>query len=120
MDNKTIFVLLLSLVIFPLYASEAAPMGGWSPISDVKDPHIVEIGEFAVSEYNKQNTAGLRFVEVVSGECQVVDGMMYRLIVAVNEGIGIAGLGERKKYEAVVWEKPGSKTMNLKSFKHVM
>ncbi|KAF8100877.1 hypothetical protein N665_0214s0037, partial [Sinapis alba] len=85
-----------------------ANIGGWTPIRDVKDPHIVEIGKFAVSEYDKQNNLGLRFVEVLSGESQVVSGMNYRLIVSVNEG-------KTKKYKAVVWEKP-SKSMTLKSF----
>ncbi|KAG2301986.1 hypothetical protein Bca4012_060323 [Brassica carinata] len=120
MNNKTIFVLLLSLVLFSLYASEAVRTGGWSPITDVKDPHVVEIGKFAVSEYDKQSKAGLKYVEVVSGETQIVSGMNYRLIVAVNEGVGIAGNGENKKYEAVVWEKPGLKSMSLTSFKPAM
>ncbi|CAN6972224.1 unnamed protein product [Brassica rapa subsp. trilocularis] len=117
MNNKTTFILFLALVLCSLYVSQAALTGGWSPISDVKNAHIVEIGEFAVSEYNKQSKSGLKFVEVVSGESQIVAGMNYRLILAANEGVAIAGNGESKKYEAVVWEKPWLKSMNLTSFK---
>lgn len=120
MNNKTTFVLLLSLVLSSVYVSQAARPGGWSPISDIKNPHIVEVGKFAVSEYNKQNKAGLKFVEVVSGESQVVAGINYRLIVAADEGVSMASNGGSKKYEAVVWEQPWLKSMNLTSFKPAM
>ncbi|WZZ14222.1 hypothetical protein YC2023_107311 [Brassica napus] len=189
MNNKTTFILFLALVLCSLYVSQAALTGGWSPISDVKNAHIVEIGEFAVSEYNKQSKSGLKFVEVVSGESQIVAGMNYRLILAANEGVAIAGNartggwspisdvknshivkigefavseydkqsksglkfvevvsgesqivagmnyrlivaanegipiarnGESKKYEAIVWDKPWLKSMNLTSFKPAM
>ena len=120
MNNKTTFILFLALVLCSLYVSQAALTGGWSPISDVKNSHIVKIGEFAVSEYDKQSKSGLKFVEVVSGESQIVAGMNYRLIVAANEGIPIAGNGESKKYEAIVWDKPWLKSMNLTSFKPAM
>ncbi|XP_006281295.2 cysteine proteinase inhibitor 5 [Capsella rubella] len=108
-SSKIIFLLLLSLVV--VYASAAARVGGWSPISDVKDPHVVEIGEFAVTEYDKQSKSGLKFETVVSGESQVVSGTNYRLIVAVNEG------GASKNYEALVWDKPWLKFRILNSFK---
>ncbi|CAE6025909.1 unnamed protein product [Arabidopsis arenosa] len=109
--NKLIFLLLLSLVLLPLHVFVAA-LGSWSPISDVKDPHIVKIGEFAVSEYNKQSKSGLKFVTVVSGESQVVSGVNYRLVVAANDGTNPS-----KNYEAIVLEKPWLKSMNLTSFK---
>ncbi|KAL1214016.1 Cysteine proteinase inhibitor 5 [Cardamine amara subsp. amara] len=112
MNNKIIFLLLLSLVVLlPLYASAAARVGGWSPISDVKDPHVVEIGEYAVSQYNYRSKAGLKFETVVRGETQVVAGTNYRLTVAANDGGGAS-----KNYEAIVWEKPWMKFRNLTSF----
>lgn len=110
--NKVIFLLTLSLVLLPLHVLVVA-LGSWSPISDVKDPHIVEIGEFAVSEYNKQSKSGLKFVAVVSGESQTVSGVKYRLVVAANDG----SAGPSKNYEAIVVEKPWLKSMNLTSFK---
>ncbi|CAH8388718.1 unnamed protein product [Eruca vesicaria subsp. sativa] len=84
MNNKA-FLLLLSLVL-PLYVIAVARVGGWSPISDVTDPLVVEIGVFAVSEYNKQSKSGLKFVTVVSGESQVVAGTNYRLLLTVDGG----------------------------------
>lgn len=119
MNSKTNFflLLLLSLVLFPLYAFAAVRVGGWRPISNVKDPHVVEIGEFAVSEYDKQIKSGLKFVAVVSGESQVVAGANYRLIVTVDGGLHVAEADASKKYEAIVWEKPWIKSMNLTSFK---
>ncbi|KAL0692847.1 hypothetical protein Bca4012_060027 [Brassica carinata] len=113
MNNKAFFLLLPSLLLLPLYASAVALVGGWSPISDVKDPHVIEMGVFAVSEYDKQSKSGLKFVTVVSGEFQVVAGTNYRLIVTVDGGVGIAS----KKYEATVWEQSWLKEMNLTSFK---
>ncbi|KFK41155.1 hypothetical protein AALP_AA2G092800 [Arabis alpina] len=111
-NNKAIFfLLLLSVFLLSLYASSAARVGGWSPITDVKDPHVVQIGEFAVSEYDKRSKSGLKFETVVRGETQVVAGTNYRLRVTANDG------GESKNYEAIVWEKPWLKSMNLTSFK---
>ncbi|KAG7532329.1 Cystatin domain [Arabidopsis thaliana x Arabidopsis arenosa] len=115
MTSKVVFILLLSLVVLllPLYASAAARVGGWSPISNVTDPQVVEIGEFAVSEYNKRSESELKFETVVSGETQVVAGTNYRLTVAANDG------GARKNYLAIVWDKPWMKFRNLTSFEPV-
>ncbi|CAH2052748.1 unnamed protein product [Thlaspi arvense] len=110
MNNKVIFVLLISLVLLPLYASAAASLGGWIPITNIKDPHVVHIGEFAVSEYNKQTKSGLKFDSVVSGESQMVSGLNYRLVVAADNS------GTSKNYEAMVWEELWQKSMNLTSF----
>ncbi|CAN7043947.1 unnamed protein product [Brassica rapa subsp. trilocularis] len=110
MNNKAFFFLLLSLVLLPLYAFAVVSVGGWSPISDVKDPHVVEIGVFAVSEYDKQSKSGLKFVTVVSGESQVTAGTNYRLIVTVDGSIGVAGAGVSKKYEAIGGAARGAST----------
>ncbi|KAF8117122.1 hypothetical protein N665_0012s0127 [Sinapis alba] len=118
MNNKAFFLLLLLfLILLPLYAFAVVRVSGWSPISNVNDPHVVEIGVFAVSEYDKQSKSGLKFVTVVSGQSQVVAGTNYRLIVTVDGGVGVADAGASKKYEAIVWEKPWLKSMNLTSFK---
>ncbi|CAH8384220.1 unnamed protein product [Eruca vesicaria subsp. sativa] len=112
MNYKAIF-LLLGLLSF--HASAMAPAGRWSPIGNVKDHHVVEVGKFAVSEYDMQSKSELKFVAVVSGESKVVAGINYRLIVAVNDGPGGS-----KNYEAIVWEKQWLKSMNLTSFKPVV
>ncbi|XP_065854961.1 cysteine proteinase inhibitor 5 [Euphorbia lathyris] len=86
--------------------------GGWTPIKDLKDPHVAEIAQFAVSEYNNRSKTNLKLQSVVKGETQVVSGANYRLVLAVTGG-GI------KKYEAIVWEKPWAHMRNLTSFKPV-
>ncbi|CAH2052744.1 unnamed protein product [Thlaspi arvense] len=110
MNINVIIVLLISLVLLPLYASAAAHLGGWIPITNIKDPHVVHIGEFAVSEYNKQTKSGLKFDSVVSGESQLVSGLNYRLLVAADDS------GTSKNYEAIVWEELRQRSMNLTSF----
>jgi hypothetical protein len=87
--------------------------GGWQPIKNVNDPHVKEIGEFAVAEYNKSSKTNLKFVLVVKGETQVVAGTNYRLDVAAKDG------AVTKYYEAVVWEKPWENFRSLTSFKQI-
>ncbi|KAF8096255.1 hypothetical protein N665_0313s0025 [Sinapis alba] len=119
MNNRAIFLLLISLVLLLLlHASAAAPTGRWTPISNVKNPHVVEVGKFAVSEYDMESKSELKFVAVVSGESKVVAGTSYRLIVAVDDSA--TGAGGSKNYEAIVWEKEWLKSMNLTSFKPVV
>ncbi|RID45254.1 hypothetical protein BRARA_I01996 [Brassica rapa] len=118
MNSRAIFLLLL-LLLLSFHASAMLPAGRWSPISNVKDPHVVEVGKFAVSEYDMESKSELKFVAVVSGESKVVAGTNYRLIVAVNACVA-AGPGASKNYEAIVWEKQWLKSMNLTSFKPVV
>uniref|UniRef100_A0A0D9WY58 Cystatin domain-containing protein n=1 Tax=Leersia perrieri TaxID=77586 RepID=A0A0D9WY58_9ORYZ len=68
-----------------LVATVADVVGGWSPIEDINDLHIQELGEWAVSEHNKvSTTSALTFSKVTSGEQQVVNGMNYRLFIAAS------------------------------------
>lgn len=78
--------------------TDAALVGGWKPIEDPNDPHVIEIGQFAVVEYNKQSKMELKFQSVEKGETQVVSGTNYRLVVAAQDGTAT------NKYQAVVWE----------------
>nr|CAD1837713.1 unnamed protein product [Ananas comosus var. bracteatus] len=94
--------------------------GGWQPIKNVSDPHVQEIGKFAVAEYDNKSKAQLVFQEVVKGETQVVAGINYRLTLKASgqakiRGNGAVAVGE---YEATVWEKPDG-TRQLTSFKQV-
>ncbi|XP_010513103.1 PREDICTED: cysteine proteinase inhibitor 5-like [Camelina sativa] len=112
--NKIIFLFLLSLVLLPLHVIVVVGLGSWTPIKDVKDPHIVEIGQFAVSEFDKLTRSRLTFVKVVQGESQVVSGVNYRLLLEAN------GSKLTKQFVAVVLEKPSLKSMNLTSFKPII
>ena len=73
----------LTLLILPIYAATAVGgksggggggvlVGAWQPIKNVTEPHVTEIGEFAVEEYNKESKSQLTFLSVVKGETQVV------------------------------------------------
>ena len=88
-------------------------LGGWKPIKDPKDPSVVEIGRFAISERNKEAKSNLQFQEVVKGETQVVSGMNYKLVIAAKDG------SAPHQYEAVVWDKPWEKSRKLTSFKEL-
>ncbi|KAK2977053.1 hypothetical protein RJ640_011664 [Escallonia rubra] len=117
MALKTHFLLLIiSFLVATAFHDVAAAMGGqkegrvggWEPI---KDPKVKEIGEFAVSEHNKEAKASLKYEGVVKGETQVVSGTNYQLRIAAKDG-DISG-----NYEAVVWDKPWNKFRQLTSFK---
>jgi hypothetical protein len=114
---KSLCFYLLTLLALPLLASavggRGSLVGGWQPIKNVNDPHVKEIGAFAVTEYNKSSKAALKFVGVVKGETQVVAGTNYRLDVEAKDGAAT------KHYEAIVWEKPWENFRNLTSFKQI-
>lgn len=107
------FLLLAILAVLLSLSASAAPRGpatgGWEPIENINDPHVKEIAEFAVSEYNKKSNKKLVFQSVVKGETQVVTGQNYRLVIAVKDD----------KYEAVVWERVWLHSKILTSFKQV-
>ncbi|TVU00890.1 hypothetical protein EJB05_53668, partial [Eragrostis curvula] len=97
----------------PTAAPDVAPQidGGWSPITDVNDPHIQELGGWAVAEHVRLDKDGLRFNNVVSGKEQVVSGMNYGLILDATDRRGRNGT-----YGAVVYEQEWTKTRKLLSF----
>lgn len=122
MNNKAVLSLVLLVSSFLMIfdgisavriSNKAMMVGGWKPIEDVKDPHVVEIGEFAVNEYNKKEKKGLVLNEIVSGESQVVSGINYKLVLDAKDG------SSNGKYEAIVWEKVWIGYRNLTSFKKV-
>ncbi|KAK1312507.1 Cysteine proteinase inhibitor 8 [Acorus calamus] len=92
--------------------SKQSRIGGWETIKDVNEPHVREIGQYAVAENNKRTGAHLSFHRVLSGESQVVAGARYRLVISANED----GSSE-EKYEAEVNEKAWEGFRNLTSFK---
>ncbi|KAF0921895.1 hypothetical protein E2562_020506 [Oryza meyeriana var. granulata] len=113
--------LLLLLVALSATAARAAHLGGggrgplvggWSKIKDVGDPHIQELGGWAVERHASLASDGLRFRRVMSGEEQVVSGMNYRLVVDASDPAG-----ESASYVAVVYEQSWTNTRQLTSFK---
>ena len=75
--------------------------GGYTPIRNISDLHVQELGEFSMTVYNSQAGRNLKFLKVISDETQVVDGINYRLVILVIEGIIVV---PPMKYEAVVYE----------------
>uniref|UniRef100_A0A2P2JJF2 Cysteine proteinase inhibitor n=1 Tax=Rhizophora mucronata TaxID=61149 RepID=A0A2P2JJF2_RHIMU len=104
-------VFIAAVAVSAVDLTEAALVGGWKPIRDLNDPHVQDIGSYAVGAYNKRSNADLKFQRAVKGETQVVSGMNYRLVLAVKDG------GADKQYQAVVWEKAWEHFRNLTSFK---
>ena len=92
-------------------SEEPQIVGGWKPIKNVNDPHIQELGRWAVSEHVKQASDGLVFSKVVSGEEQLVAGTNYKLVIQATRG----GAGKSATYGAVVYER-FDKTRQLLSF----
>ncbi|KAL5101246.1 hypothetical protein RYX36_005573 [Vicia faba] len=83
--------------------------GGWNPIENIKDPHVLEIAQFAVTEQQKQSGVKLSLVEIINGETQIVAGVNYRLVLTASDG------SVTKKYQAQVVEQP-TNTKILTSF----
>lgn len=106
---KPLFTFLLLLLI----CNAGAIPGGWSPIGDLQDPHILDVAEFAVAEHNMQARANLSLTKMVKGESQVVAGTNYRLLLQTEDSLG----GGSAEYEAVVWEKPSGDFRQLLSFR---
>ncbi|CAA6659171.1 unnamed protein product [Spirodela intermedia] len=87
-------------LIVATIGSQSTLLGGFAPIADVHEPHIQEIGEFSVSEFNKQSRVQLVFIRLISGKKQVLAGITYKLV-----------------FEAVLYEKVWAGTRQLTSFK---
>nr|4TX4_A Chain A, Cysteine proteinase inhibitor [Vigna unguiculata]4TX4_B Chain B, Cysteine proteinase inhibitor [Vigna unguiculata] len=74
---------------------------------------IDSLARFAVEEHNKKQNALLEFGRVVSAQQQVVSGTLYTITLEAKDG------GQKKVYEAKVWEKPWLNFKELQEFKHV-
>ncbi|KAL1194674.1 Cysteine proteinase inhibitor 4 [Cardamine amara subsp. amara] len=103
----------VSLILLPLVSVvESGLIGGWTPIKDVSDPSVTEIGKYAITEHNKQSKANLKYEKIVKGKTQVVAGTKYDLIIAAKSYGGVT-----KKYKAVVVERVWEHFRSLESFK---
>ncbi|XP_074309932.1 cysteine proteinase inhibitor 5-like [Silene latifolia] len=58
--------------------------GGWAQTKDVTDLKIVEVAQFAVSEYDHTMSKSFKLVKVVKGEIQYQDGVKYHLYIIVE------------------------------------
>uniref|UniRef100_A0A0D9XL86 Cystatin domain-containing protein n=1 Tax=Leersia perrieri TaxID=77586 RepID=A0A0D9XL86_9ORYZ len=88
-----------------------APGQAWTPVPDAGDPHIQELGNWAVSKHDRVAGDGLVFQQVSRAESQEVIGVDYRL--HINAG---GGGGGGAAFVAVVWESSESGMRKLISF----
>ncbi|KEH29507.1 putative Cystatin domain-containing protein [Medicago truncatula] len=99
------------LVLLAYVARIQAIEDGYSPIGNINDPHVIEIANFAVTEFDKKSGATIKFEKIIKGESQIVHGTNYRLTFSAK----IDSL--TKVYEAIVYE--NKSTRKLTSFRLV-
>ncbi|XP_068340484.1 cysteine proteinase inhibitor 1-like [Pyrus communis] len=91
--------------------------GGYYPTENLNDPHLREIAEFAVSEYNKTHDQKLVFQKLVRGESQTIAGINYKLVIEVVDSSSVNS--SPINYEIIVFEDLSRTTTKLESFVRV-
>jgi cystatin-C len=84
-------------------------VGGWNPIEDINNLHVIHIANFAVNKFNNQTGASLKFEKVIKGESQIVAGINYRFIISTSNSVN-------NIYNVVVYDRPWDHFRNLTSF----
>jgi len=100
-------------ILFVLFASLATNQALDNSIRvDINDPHVIDVGNFAVTEHNMQNNkTKLIFEKVINGVVDIVkDETKYRLTLSANNG------SFSNNYGAIVLEKPLEHLRNLTAF----
>ncbi|XP_040377614.1 putative cysteine proteinase inhibitor 7 [Oryza brachyantha] len=103
----------IAIAVAAIFAAAAAAdtVGSWQTV-DVNDPHVQELGRWAVAA---TGLPGLTFDRVTDGEKQVVAGVSYRLTLEASSSGAKDG-----RYEAVVYEQAGgSNSRKLVSFEPI-
>ncbi|KAM1353924.1 cysteine proteinase inhibitor 5-like [Malus sylvestris] len=96
--------LIAAILPLLLLVATASPTG-WLPIKNTSDPKVVEIATFAVTEYNKNTTKKLVFVNVVQGK--ILDISTEGKYVNLNLTAKNVSLPSSvAKYRAFVWDNP--------------
>ncbi|XP_021766659.1 cysteine proteinase inhibitor 1-like [Chenopodium quinoa] len=90
------------------------PLGGYSPITNLSDPHVIEVAQFAVKEHNMLDEGHkVKLLSILKGWTQVVAGLNYRLIITAKT---LCSHADVHRYEVVVYERPWQHFMKLTSF----
>nr|WFP52519.1 cystatin [Aristotelia chilensis] len=91
-----------------------ARVGGVSDVEgSANSLEIDSLARFAVDEHNKKQNALLEFKKAVNVKKQVVSGTIYYITLEAIDG------GQKKVYEAKVWDKPWMNFKELQEFKLV-
>ncbi|CAL1361873.1 unnamed protein product [Linum trigynum] len=93
---------LITIATLSFFLSDATATGGWRPIKNVNDEHVLEIAEFAVKTYSWQIGRSLELITVRRGIVQVVaGGKSYELVLTASPPhLDLAPV----QYKAVVYE----------------
>ncbi|KAI3743139.1 hypothetical protein L1987_60842 [Smallanthus sonchifolius] len=116
--SKITFAIVILILISTVVAN--GMLGGRTEVADVKaNKEIQDIGRYSVEEYNRlrrsraaNSDGGLRFVQVVEAEKQVVSGMKYYLKIEAFSKTS----GDPEVFEAVVVVKPWLRSKQLIKF----
>ena len=91
-----------------------AALGGNRDVAGSQNSLEIDgLARFAVEEHNKKQNALLEFEKVVSAKQQVVSGTLYTITLEAKDG------GQKKVYEAKVWEKAWLNFKEVQEFKLV-
>nr|XP_043639726.1 cysteine proteinase inhibitor 5-like [Erigeron canadensis] len=122
MDSSYHFLLATLILIFPVTISvDISPAPGgegvvddWTPIKNLSDTRVVDIGKFAVARHNFQAKTQLAFDHLVNGKTQSQARTEYNLTIAAKDGNADDTL---KNYVAIVFDRPNENFMHLVSFR---
>ncbi|TKY46629.1 Cysteine proteinase inhibitor [Spatholobus suberectus] len=91
-----------------------AALGGPREVAGSQNSvEIDSLARFAVEEHNKKQNALLEFGRVINAKQQVVAGTLYTITLEAKDG------GQKKVYEAKVWEKAWLNFKEVQEFKLV-
>lgn len=107
---SSLVIVFLSLLFVAALANQNKVLPTWRPIQNLKDPEVLRIANFALTEHNKEAKTNLTFVAVLKGETIVVAGLRYKLVISAKDG------DSARNYPAEVWSKPWLKFQQLISF----
>ncbi|PIA60940.1 hypothetical protein AQUCO_00300453v1 [Aquilegia coerulea] len=101
MNTQSYLILLVFISVISTFVIDGVygSLGAYQPIEDLTSPDVQKVGQFAVSEHNKQAKTQLAYDKVIKGEQQVVQGYNYRLDIQTRNADQI------NTYVAQVYEK---------------
>lgn len=112
----TILLLFSSFIFFniSLVSGGETLVDGWTPIQNLSDTKVVDIGKFAIARHNFQANTLLVFDKLVNGESQSGVGTKYNVTIAAKD---FEGNDTSRNYAAIVLDRPNQDFMHLVSFR---
>ncbi|CAK8565337.1 unnamed protein product [Lathyrus sativus] len=91
-----------------------ATLGGVSEVAGTPNSlEIDSLARYAIEQHNAKQNALLEFSRVISAKHQVVSGTLHHITLEAKDG------GNKKLYEAKVWEKSWLNFKEVQEFKLV-